>query len=81
MSSFFALWGNASFDAATDDNNRKETTVRENCEHQERVQEMKKYVRYSDGAKMYSMGKTKFQELAKVLSGRLKGDASVRLKL
>ncbi|MDD7643689.1 MAG: DUF6462 family protein [bacterium] len=26
---------------------------------------MKKYVRYSDGAKMYSMGKTKFQELAK----------------
>ena len=39
--------------------------MRENCEHQERVQEMKKYVRYSDGAKMYSMGKTKFQELAK----------------
>ena len=26
---------------------------------------MKKYVRYSDGARMYSMGKTKFQELAK----------------
>lgn len=30
-----------------------------------RVQEMKKFVRYADGAKMYSMGKTKFQELAK----------------
>ena len=39
--------------------------MRENCEHQERVQGMNKYVRYSDGAKMYSMGKTKFQELAK----------------
>ena len=39
--------------------------MRENCEHQERVQGMKKYVRYSDGARMYSMGKTKFQELAK----------------
>ena len=39
--------------------------MRENCEHPERVQEMKKYVRYSDGARMYSMGKTKFQELAK----------------
>ena len=25
----------------------------------------KKFVRYADGAKMYSMGKTKFQELAK----------------
>ena len=39
--------------------------MRENREHQERVQEMKKYVRYSDGARVYSMGKTKFQELAK----------------
>lgn len=28
-------------------------------------QNMKKFVRYADGAKMYSMGKTKFQELAK----------------
>lgn len=26
---------------------------------------MRKFVRYSDGAKMYSMGLTKFQELAK----------------
>lgn len=26
---------------------------------------MKKFVRYADGAKMYSMGLTKFQELAK----------------
>lgn len=26
---------------------------------------MQKFVRYSDGAKMYSMGLTKFQELAK----------------
>ena len=39
--------------------------MRENCEHQERVQEITKDVRYSDGARMYSMGKTKFQELAK----------------
>ena len=30
-----------------------------------RFQDMKKFVRYADGAKMYSMGKTKFQELAK----------------
>lgn len=30
-----------------------------------RYQDMKKFVRYADGAKMYSMGKTKFQELAK----------------
>ena len=27
--------------------------------------EMKKFVRYSEGAKMYSIGLTKFQELAK----------------
>lgn len=27
--------------------------------------DMQKFVRYSDGAKMYSMGKSKFQELAK----------------
>ena len=26
----------------------------------------KRFVRYSEGAEMYSMGKTKFQELAKV---------------
>ena len=31
----------------------------------ERIREMKKFVRYQDGAKMYSMGLTKFQELAK----------------
>lgn len=31
----------------------------------ERIREMKKFVRYRDGAKMYSMGLTKFQELAK----------------
>ena len=30
-----------------------------------RVQEMKKFVRYADGARMYSMGLTKFQQLAK----------------
>lgn len=28
-----------------------------------RFQDMKKFVRYADGAKMYSMGLTKFQEL------------------
>ena len=31
----------------------------------DRFQEAKKFVRYADGAKMYSMGKTKFQEVAK----------------
>jgi hypothetical protein len=31
----------------------------------ERKIEMKKFVRYSEGAKVYSMGLTKFQELAK----------------
>jgi hypothetical protein len=31
----------------------------------ERKSEMKKFVRYSEGAKAYSMGLTKFQELAK----------------
>lgn len=31
----------------------------------ERVKEMKKFVRYADRARMYSMGITKFQELAK----------------
>ena len=30
-----------------------------------RFQDMNKFVRYADGAKMYSMGLTKFQELAK----------------
>ena len=30
-----------------------------------RFQDMNKFVRYADGAKMYSMGRTKFQELAK----------------
>ena len=30
-----------------------------------RFQDMNKFVRYPDGAKMYSMGLTKFQELAK----------------
>ena len=30
-----------------------------------RFQDMNKFVRYSDGAKMYSMGMTKFQEVAK----------------
>lgn len=31
----------------------------------ERKSEIKKFVRYSEGAKAYSMGLTKFQELAK----------------
>jgi hypothetical protein len=31
----------------------------------ERKSDMKKFVRYSEGAKAYSMGLTKFQELAK----------------
>jgi hypothetical protein len=31
----------------------------------ERKSEMKKFIRYSEGAKAYSMGLTKFQELAK----------------
>ena len=30
-----------------------------------RYEDAKKFVRYSDGAKMYSMGMTKFQEVAK----------------
>ena len=30
-----------------------------------RFQDMNKFVRYADGAKMYRMGLTKFQELAK----------------
>ena len=39
-------------------------------EHTKAYQEFKKngntkFVRYSDGAKMYSMGMTKFQEVAK----------------
>ena len=32
---------------------------------QDRYEDAKKFVRYSDGAKMYSMGMTKFQEVAK----------------
>ena len=31
----------------------------------DRYEAAKKFVRYSDGAKMYSMGMTKFQEVAK----------------
>lgn len=31
----------------------------------EKKQNMQKFVRYSEGAKIYSMGLTKFQELAK----------------
>ena len=31
----------------------------------DRYEDVKKFVRYSDGAKMYSMGMTKFQEVAK----------------
>ena len=31
----------------------------------DRYEDAKKFVRYSDGAKMYSMGMTKFQEVAK----------------
>ena len=31
----------------------------------ERIREIKKFVRYPDGAKMYSMGLTKFEGLAK----------------
>ena len=30
----------------------------------DRYEDAKKFVRYSDGAKMYSMGMTKFQEVA-----------------
>lgn len=37
----------------------------ENKQNGGRFQNMKKFVRYADGAKLYSMGKTKFQELAK----------------
>lgn len=37
-----------------------------------RVQEMKKFVRYADGARMYSMGLTKFQQLAKDANARYK---------
>lgn len=37
--------------------------MQNNCEKMRK--NMKKFVRYSDGAKMYSMGLTKFQELAK----------------
>ena len=33
--------------------------------HIYRYEDAKKFVRYSDGAKMYSMGMTKFQEVAK----------------
>ena len=39
----------------------------------DRYEDAKKFVRYSDGAKMYSMGMTKFQEVAK--------DAKVVIKL
>ena len=31
----------------------------------DRYEDAKKFVRYSDGAKLYSMGMTKFQEVAK----------------
>lgn len=31
----------------------------------DRYEDAKKFVRYSDGVKMYSMGMTKFQEVAK----------------
>ncbi len=37
--------------------------MQNNCEKMRK--NMQKFVRYSDGAKMYSMGLTKFQELAK----------------
>ena len=32
----------------------------------DRYEDAKKFVRYSDGAKMYSMGMTKFQEVARM---------------
>jgi hypothetical protein len=34
-------------------------------EQKEKRKNMEKFVRYSEGAKMYSMGLTKFQQLAK----------------
>lgn len=35
------------------------------------MEKKQKFVRYAEGAKMYSMGLTKFQELAKASKGLL----------
>ena len=41
------------------------STAIDESKKKDRYEAAKKFVRYSDGAKMYSMGMTKFQEVAK----------------
>ena len=47
----------------------------------DRYEAAKKFVRYSDGAKMYSMGMNKFQTLAKDAGAILKIDRMVLVDL
>ena len=47
----------------------------------DRYEDAKKFVRYSDGAKMYSMGMNKFQTLAKHAGAILKIDRMVLVDL
>ena len=47
----------------------------------DRYEDAKKFVRYSDGAKMYSMGMNKFQTLAKDAGAILKIDRMVLVDL
>ena len=56
---------NTSFGAVLMTERCKVMIMKEEKDYSERIREMKKFVRYSDGAKIYSMGLTKFQELAK----------------
>ena len=62
MASFLRYGENTSF---LFEAKRKVVHMSEVNESTGRVQEMKKFVRYADGARMYSMGLTKFQQLAK----------------
>ena len=60
MSSFLRYGENTSFVMKSKWKEHSNEWIKE-----ERYEDAKKFVRYSDGAKMYSMGMTKFQEVAK----------------
>ena len=61
MSSFLRYGENTSFVMKT----KWKEHSNDESKKKDRYEDAKKFVRYSDGAKMYSMGMTKFQEVAK----------------
>lgn len=61
MSSFLRYGENTSFVMKSKWKEHSNGWIKE----KDRYEDAKKFVRYSDGAKMYSMGMTKFQEVAK----------------